>query len=120
MATNQATSNKNQPSSKTSSIARKVLAGEKATPEETKILAATVLGQGEQNRASSETPSIAGKVLAKGKARPEEAKHLAASALGEDVHREKHASRASTWWISAAIAAALVFAVLVIYMRSNA
>jgi hypothetical protein len=110
----------NQPSSKTASVARKVLAGENATPEETKALAAYVLGQDEQNYSSSETPSIAGKVLARGKATREEAEHLAATAVGEDQPRGQDAPGASRWWVYAAIAAAVAFAVLVIYARSYA
>jgi hypothetical protein len=100
----------NQPSSKTSAIARKVLAGEKATPEETKSLAAWVLGQNEENQASSETPSIAGRVLAGGKPTREEKENLAASAL---------AGQRSTWWAYAAVSAVVVFAVLVIYLRAS-
>jgi hypothetical protein len=99
----------NQPSSRTSAIAQKVLAGEKATPEETKSLAAWVLGQNdEEKQASSETPSIAGRVLAGGKATREEKENLAASALGGDDQR-------STWWTYAAVSAAVGLALLVAY-----
>jgi hypothetical protein len=102
---------RNQPSSKTSAIAKKVLAGEKATPEETKSLAAWVLGQDEETQASGETSSIAGRVLAGGKATPEEKKNLAASAL---------AGQGSTWWAYAALSAVVAFVVLVIYLAAFA
>jgi hypothetical protein len=108
----------NQPSSKTAAIARKVLAGEKATPEETKSLAAWVLGQDEENQASSETPSIAGRVLAGGKATRDEKENLAASALGGNDGQP--AGQGSTWWAYAAVSAVIVFAVLVIYLRASA
>jgi hypothetical protein len=108
----------NQPSSKTSAIARKVLAGEKATPEETKSLAAWVLGQNEENQASSETPSIAGRVLAGGKATREEKKKLAASALGVDDQNGQPDGQRSTWWTYAAVSAAIVLVLLVVYLGS--
>jgi hypothetical protein len=101
----------NQPSSKTAAIARKVLAGKKATPEETKSLAAWVLGQDEENQASSETPSIAGRVLATGEATREEKKNLAASALGVDDKNGQRASHGSEWW-AYALSAVFVFVVL--------
>jgi hypothetical protein len=102
-----------QPSSRTSAIARKVLAGEKATPEETKSLAAWVLGQNEEYQASHETPSIAGRVLAGGKATREEKENLAASALGGQ--NGQPAGQRSTWWTYATVSAAVVLALLVVY-----
>jgi hypothetical protein len=72
---------KNRTSNKDiSSIAAKVLAGSEATPEETRSLAAVVLGQvGE-----SKTSSIAAKVMSGNhQATPQETKTLAAIVLGQ-------------------------------------
>jgi hypothetical protein len=107
----------NQPSSKTSAIAQKVLAGERATPEETKSLAAWVLGQNEENQASSETPSIAGRVLAGGRATREEKENLAASALGE-IDQNGQPVKRSTWWTYAAVSAAVVLTLLAVYFSA--
>jgi hypothetical protein len=108
----------NQPSSRTSAIARKVLAGEKATPEETKSLAAWVLGQNEEVQESNETPSIAGRVLAGGKATREEKEDLAASALRVDDQYGEPAGQRSSWWTYAVVSAAVVLALLVAYFGS--
>jgi hypothetical protein len=65
---------------KAPSIAAKVLRRGKATPEDAKTLAATVLGQ---NQSSGGSSSVAAKVLRGAKATPKESKTLAATVLSQ-------------------------------------
>jgi streptomycin 6-kinase len=74
---------KNQSSNeKVTSIAEKVMDGKKATPEETRSLAAAALGRDGED---DETSALAAKVMAGNhEATQEEMKSLAASVLGRD------------------------------------